>query len=73
MATMSAALNVAVSEWKWIDRVALLDGRPGIVVTPRAGELMLLIRLAFTGDGRIAAIDVTGDPEKLRATHISAV
>lgn len=53
--------------------VALLDGRPGIVVTPRAGELMLLIRLAFTGDGRIAAIDVTGDPEKLRATHISAV
>jgi len=53
--------------------LALLDGRPGIVVTPRAGELMLLIRLAFAGDGRIAAIDVTGDPEKLRATHVSAV
>ncbi len=52
--------------------VALLDGRPGIVVTPRVGELMLLIRLTFA-DGRIAGIDVTGDPEKIRATEIGAV
>ena len=51
--------------------LALLDGRPGIVVTPRAGELMLLIRLGFGDDGRIAAIDVTGDPERLRATEIT--
>ena len=50
--------------------LALLDGRPGIVVTPKAGELMLLIRLTFA-DGRIAGIDVTGDPEKLRATEVT--
>src|SRR6185312_9435220 len=43
--------------------LALLDGRPGIVVSPQPGEVMLLIRLGFT-EGRIAAIDVTGDPEK---------
>lgn len=51
--------------------LALLDGRPGIVVTPKAGELMLLIRLGFGADGRIAAIDVTGDAETMRATDIS--
>jgi RNA polymerase sigma-70 factor (ECF subfamily) len=52
--------------------VALLDGQPGIVVTPRAGELMLLIRLTFDGN-RIVGIDVTGDPEKMNATEIRAV
>lgn len=52
--------------------LALLDGRPGIVVSPKPGQLMLLIRLAFA-DGRIVGIDVTGDPEKMRATQISAV
>ena len=51
--------------------VALLDGRPGIVVTPKAGEVMLLIHLTFA-DGRIAAIDVVGDPEKMRTTEIAA-
>jgi RNA polymerase sigma-70 factor, ECF subfamily len=51
--------------------LALLDGRPGIVVTPRAGDLMLLIRLTFGSDGRVAAIDVTGDPERMRATEIT--
>jgi RNA polymerase sigma-70 factor (ECF subfamily) len=49
--------------------LALLDGRPGIVVTAQPGQVMLLIRLTFA-DGRIAAIDVTGDPEKIRATEI---
>jgi RNA polymerase sigma-70 factor (ECF subfamily) len=49
--------------------LALLDGRPGIVVSPTPGQVMLLIRLDFAG-GRIAAIDVTGDPERIRATQI---
>jgi RNA polymerase sigma-70 factor (ECF subfamily) len=53
--------------------VALLDGRPGIVVTPKAGELMLLIHLEFGSDGRIAAIDVTGDPKRMSGTAITAV
>jgi RNA polymerase sigma-70 factor (ECF subfamily) len=52
--------------------LALLDGQPGIVVTPRPGELMLLIRLTFA-NGRIVGIDVTGDPEKMRATEITAM
>jgi hypothetical protein len=49
--------------------LALLDGRPGIVVSPTPGQVMLLIRLGFA-DGRIAAIDVTGDPGRIRATRI---
>ena len=51
--------------------LALLDGKPGIVVSPTPGHVMLLIRLTFAG-GRIAAIDVTGDPERIRATQIGA-
>ena len=51
--------------------LALLDGRPGIVVSPTPGRVMLVIRLTFAG-GRIAAIDVTGDPERIRATQIGA-
>jgi RNA polymerase sigma-70 factor (ECF subfamily) len=51
--------------------LALLDGRPGIVVSPRPGHLMLLIRLVFA-EGRIAGIEVTGDPEAIRATEVSA-
>jgi RNA polymerase sigma-70 factor (ECF subfamily) len=49
--------------------LALLDGAPGIVVSPTPGQVMLLIRLAFD-EGRISMIDVTGDPEKIRATEI---
>ncbi len=54
------------------DVVAMLDGRPGIVVSSTPGHIMLLIRLAFA-DGRIAGIDVTGDPEKMRTTEIGVV
>ncbi len=52
--------------------LALLDGRPGVVVSPTPGQVMLLIRLEFA-DGRIAGIDVTGDPEKMRTTDIRVV
>ena len=51
--------------------LALLDGRPGIVVSPKPGQVMLLIRLAFA-DGRITGIDVTGDAEAVRETQIAA-
>jgi len=50
--------------------LALLDGRPGIVVSPKPGQVMLLIRLAFA-DGRITGIEVTGDPEAVRGTQIA--
>jgi RNA polymerase sigma-70 factor (ECF subfamily) len=52
--------------------VALLDGRPGIVVSAQARQLKLLIRLTFEND-RIVAIDVTGDAAALRGTRITAV
>lgn len=52
--------------------LALLDGQPGIVVSRRPGQLMLLIRLAFA-HGRIVGIEATNDPEKMRATQISIV
>ena len=51
--------------------LALLDGRPGIVVSPKPGQVMLLIRLAFA-DGRITGIEVTGDAEAVRGTQIAA-
>jgi len=51
--------------------LALLDGRPGIVVSPKPGQVMLLIRLAFA-DGRITGIEVTGDAETVRGTQIVA-
>jgi len=50
--------------------LALLDGRPGIVVSPKPGQVMLLIRLAFAS-GRITGIEVTGDPEAVRGTRIA--
>jgi RNA polymerase sigma-70 factor, ECF subfamily len=51
--------------------LALLDGRPGVVVSPKPGQVMLLIRLAFA-DGRITGIEVTGDAETVRGTQIAA-
>jgi RNA polymerase sigma-70 factor (ECF subfamily) len=50
--------------------LALLDGRPGIVVSPEPSQVMLLIRLAFAS-GRITGIEVTGDPEAVRGTRIA--
>ncbi|HWH40367.1 MAG TPA: hypothetical protein VNU21_11050, partial [Usitatibacter sp.] len=50
--------------------LALLDGRPGIVVSPKPGQVMLLIRLAFA-DGRITGIEVTGDAAAVRGTQIA--
>ncbi len=51
--------------------LALLDGRPGVVVSPKPGELLLLIRLTFGNAGRIASINVTGNPETMRDTQIT--
>ena len=51
--------------------LALLDGSPGIVVSPKPGQVMLLIRLAFA-EGRITGIEVTGDAAAVRGTQIAA-
>lgn len=52
-------------------RPALVDGALGVVVAP-LGKLKLALRLTIT-NGRIAAIDVIADPERLRDVTISAL
>ncbi|MEV4599260.1 sigma-70 family RNA polymerase sigma factor [Amycolatopsis sp. NPDC049253] len=50
-------------------QVALVDGAPALVLAPR-GRLEVVLTFTFDGD-RITAIDVVGDPERLRALEIS--
>ena len=52
----------------WLARLALSDGTAGLVVAPR-GRLFRVLRFTFAG-GRIAALDVIGDPERLQATEV---
>jgi hypothetical protein len=42
----------------------LLDGQPGLVLAPK-GRLRRVMRFVFEGD-RIAAIEIIGDPVRLR-------
>jgi RNA polymerase sigma-70 factor (ECF subfamily) len=49
---------------------ALINGLPGVVVVPRREPISVM---AFTvSDGKITAIDVLADPERLRALGLSA-
>ncbi|MEW2507659.1 MULTISPECIES: sigma-70 family RNA polymerase sigma factor [unclassified Amycolatopsis] len=50
-------------------QVALVNGAPALVLAPR-GRLEVVLTFTFDGD-RITAIDVVGDPERLRALEIS--
>jgi RNA polymerase sigma-70 factor (ECF subfamily) len=52
-------------------RVALVEGTVGLVVAPR-GRLFRVLRFTFA-DGRIAAMEVIGDPERLRTIEVAAV
>lgn len=52
-------------------RMAMLDGSVGLIVAPR-GRLFRVLRFTFAG-GRIAAMEVVGDPERLRAIEIGAL
>jgi RNA polymerase sigma-70 factor, ECF subfamily len=49
--------------------VALVNGSPGIVIAP-AGRIQAVIRLSIHS-GRIAAIDVIGDPRRLAAAAVT--
>ncbi|WP_199433317.1 sigma-70 family RNA polymerase sigma factor [Qaidamihabitans albus] len=51
--------------------VALVDGRPGIVVAPR-GRLLAVLLLTVAG-GRITEIEVIGDPARLRLLPLATV
>ncbi len=52
-------------------RLALVDGAPGLVVAPR-GRLLLVLRFTVDG-GRITAIDLIGDPDRLRLVDLAVV
>lgn len=52
-----------------IAEVALVDGRPGIVVAP-AGRLVTALRLTVA-DGRITEIDVVAEPSRLAAISLA--
>lgn len=50
--------------------VMLVDGAPGIVIAPHGrAEVLLLITLGT--DDRIRAIDITGDPTRIRAAALA--
>jgi RNA polymerase sigma-70 factor (ECF subfamily) len=49
--------------------VALVDGRPGLVIAP-AGRLRVVLRITVEG-GRITVIDVISDPARLRRVRLA--
>jgi RNA polymerase sigma-70 factor, ECF subfamily len=52
-------------------RMAMIDGRVGIVVAPR-GRLLLVL-LPTVENGRIVALDVVAGPERLRGLHLGVL
>lgn len=52
-------------------RIAMVDGSLGIIVAPRGG-LFRALRFTFA-NGRIAAMEVIGNRERLLAIEVGAV
>ncbi|AUX48397.1 DNA-directed RNA polymerase sigma-70 factor [Sorangium cellulosum] len=52
-------------------RPVLVNGAVGVVVAPR-GRLQLVLEVAIAGD-RVAAIDVVGDPTRLRQLQLAVI
>ncbi len=53
-------------------QLALVDGAVGIVYAP-AGHLRIALALTVSDAGRIAAIDVIADPDRLRGLHVAVL
>ena len=51
-------------------RLALVDGAVGIVYAP-AGHLRIVVALTVGETGRISAIDVIADPDRLGRLHLA--
>ena len=51
--------------------VAIVDGSVGLIVAPR-GRLFRVLRFTFE-NGRIAAMEVIGDAERLQTIEVSAL
>jgi RNA polymerase sigma factor (sigma-70 family) len=67
---LRGARNVAeeTRRFAWRARagaVLLIDGFSGIVIAPR-GRAQAMLRIGIGADNRIHAIDITGDPDRLR-------
>jgi RNA polymerase sigma-70 factor (ECF subfamily) len=52
-------------------RLALVDGRAGLVLAPR-GRLSQALAFTYRGD-RIVGVELVADPERLRAPAIAAI
>jgi hypothetical protein len=52
-------------------RLAMVEGSVGLLVAPR-GRLFRVLRFTFA-NGRIAATEVIGDPERLRTTEVGLI
>jgi RNA polymerase sigma-70 factor (ECF subfamily) len=52
-------------------RLAMVEGSIGLIVAPR-GRLFRVLRFTFAG-GRIAGLEVIGDPERLKSIDIGAL
>lgn len=50
--------------------VLLIDGVPGIAIAPRA-QVQALLRIGIGDDRRIHAIDIVGDPERIRTAVVA--
>jgi RNA polymerase sigma factor (sigma-70 family) len=50
-------------------RLAMVEGSVGLIVAPR-GRLFRVLRITYA-NGRIATLEVIGDPERLRAVEIA--
>jgi RNA polymerase sigma-70 factor (ECF subfamily) len=67
-----AGAAVVAAEFKGRARAAvagLVDGEVGVHI-PVGGRMLLVFQVAFADDGRIAAIDVVGDPERLASLRL---
>jgi RNA polymerase sigma factor (sigma-70 family) len=69
---VSRGARVAASTRAGYSRLALIDGDVGIVVAP-AGQLRIALKLTVGERGTITAIEVIGDPARLRALRLAVL
>jgi RNA polymerase sigma factor (sigma-70 family) len=71
-ADMVARGALASSTRAGYSRLALVDGAVGIVFAP-AGRLQVVLALTVSAAGRITAIDVIADPDRLRRLRLAGL
>jgi RNA polymerase sigma-70 factor (ECF subfamily) len=66
-----AKLAIRTARGARLARPAMVEGSVGLIVAPR-GRLFRILQFTFA-NGRIAAMEVIGDPERLRTIEVGAV